>query len=196
MIFFLIAYIIQLVLRGVAQVVERYFREVEAASSSLVTPTQQTVRTSMVLTVFCYGDEENDHRTWANEHLTTTNQSEIRKAYLISVMATRKMIFAGECHMINKENFHVFNYVKKEEYTASMDGMRYMLKKKDTDEGAKLEVIIWPQPYCYAKTPEEKKQRTTFEFSPAGVEKAADWLNEQYTLQRPLWELSKKLNII
>ena len=26
--------------RGVAQVVERYFREVEAASSSLVTPTQ------------------------------------------------------------------------------------------------------------------------------------------------------------
>ena len=69
-------------------------------------------------------------------------------------------------------------------------------KKKEVEDDTKLEVIIWPQPYCYAKTPEENKQRTTFEFSPAGVEQAADWLNEQYELQRPLWELSKKLNIV
>lgn len=98
--------------------------------------------------------------------------------------------------MIDKDKFHIFNYIKKEEYTASMDGMRYMLKKKDTEDGTLLEVIIWPQPYSYAKTPEENKQRTTFEFSSAGVEQAADWLNEQYEQQRPLWELSKKLNII
>lgn len=100
--------------------------------------------------------------------------------------------------MIDKERFHVFNYVKREEYCASMDGMRYMLKKKEStnEEGQSqsvLEVIIWPEPYCYAKTPEEKKQRKEFAFSVAGVEEAADWLNEQYLLQKPLWELSKKL---
>jgi len=100
--------------------------------------------------------------------------------------------------MIEKERFHVFNYVKKEEYSASMDGMRYMLKKGEAEnsQGEKetvLEVIIWPEPYCYAKTPEEKKQRKNFAFSAAGVEDAADWLNEQYMLQKPLWELSKKL---
>ena len=100
--------------------------------------------------------------------------------------------------MIEKERFHVFNYIKKEEYCASMDSMRYMLKKQETtnDEGEKqtvLEVIIWPEPYCYAKTPEEKKQRKNFPFSPQGVEEAADWLNEQYLVQKPLWELSKKL---
>ncbi len=95
--------------------------------------------------------------------------------------------------MIEKEKFHIFNYIKKEEYTAGMDGMRYMLKKKETEDGAKLEVIIWPQPYCYAKTPEENKQRMEFDFSQAGVEEAADWLNEQYVQQKPLWELSKKL---
>lgn len=100
--------------------------------------------------------------------------------------------------MIDKERFHVFNYVKKEEYCASMEGMRYMLKKKETEteDGEKktvLEVIIWPEPYCYAKTEEEKKQRKDFSFSAQGVEEAADWLNEQYKLQRPLWELSKKL---
>ena len=34
---------------------------------------------------FCYGDEENGHRACTSEHLTTANQSEIRKAYLVSV---------------------------------------------------------------------------------------------------------------
>ena len=97
--------------------------------------------------------------------------------------------------MIDKEKFHVLNYVKKEEYCASMDGMRYMLKKKDAEEGAKLEVIIWPEPYCYAKTEEEKKQRREFPFTAEGVMEAADWLNEQYNEQRPLWEMSKKMQL-
>lgn len=95
--------------------------------------------------------------------------------------------------MIEKEKFHVLNYVKKEEYSASMDGMRYMLRKKETEEGTCLEVVIWPEPYCYAKTEESKKQRQNFPFSAEGVEAAADWLNEQYVEQKPLWELSKKM---
>lgn len=95
--------------------------------------------------------------------------------------------------MIDKEKFHVLNYVKKEEYSASMDGMRYMLKKKDTEEGSKLEVIIWPEPYCYFKTEEKNKQRMEFDFTTDGVLQAADWLNEQYISQKPLWELSKKM---
>ena len=36
--------------------------------------------------IFCYGDEENTHRACTQEYLTTANQSEIRKAYLVSVM--------------------------------------------------------------------------------------------------------------
>lgn len=95
--------------------------------------------------------------------------------------------------MIEKENFNVFNYVKKEEYCGSMEGMRYMLRKKDSGEGAKLEVIIWPEPFCYAKTEEEKKQRREFEFTTDAVAEAADWLNEQYLEQKPLWELSRTM---
>ena len=34
---------------------------------------------------FCHGDEENGHRACTNGHLTTADQSEIRKAYLASV---------------------------------------------------------------------------------------------------------------
>lgn len=95
--------------------------------------------------------------------------------------------------MIEKEKFHVLNYIKKEEYCGSMDGMRYMLKKKDDEDGAKLEVIIWPEPFCYAKTQEDKKQRREFSLTEEGVMEAADWLNEQYVEQKPLWELSKRM---
>ena len=35
--------------------------------------------------VLCYGDEENGHRACTSGHLTTANQSEIRRTYLVSV---------------------------------------------------------------------------------------------------------------
>ena len=91
--------------------------------------------------------------------------------------------------MLDKKKFHVLNYVKKEEYTGSMEGMRYMLKKKTAGEEMKLEVIIWPEPFGYGKTPEEKKQRMEFPFSTEGLEKAVDWMNEQYEVQGALWKV-------
>ena len=93
--------------------------------------------------------------------------------------------------MIEKEKFHILNYVKREEYTGSMDGMRYMLKKKATEEQTLLEVIIWPEPFGYAKTPEEKKQRTDFAFTEEGLAEAVDWMNEQYEQQRELWNVMR-----
>ncbi len=93
--------------------------------------------------------------------------------------------------MIDKDKFHVLNYVRKEEYTGSMDGMRYMLKKKEKEDGSALEVIIWPEPYCFSKTEEEKKQRRKFAFTPEGVMEAADYLNAVYQEQRPVWEKAK-----
>lgn len=96
-----------------------------------------------------------------------------------------------EGSMIDKDKFHVLNYVKKEEYTGSMDGMRYMLRKKTGEDETKLEVIIWPEPFGYAKTPEKKKQRMDFSFSPEGLEEAVDWMNEQNEEQRELWSVRK-----
>lgn len=90
--------------------------------------------------------------------------------------------------MIDKEKFHVLNYVKKEDYTGSMDGMRYMLKKKAAGEEMKLEVIIWPEPFGYGKTPDQKKQRKEFPFREDGLEQAVNWMNEQYEEQGALWK--------
>ena len=100
--------------------------------------------------------------------------------------------------MIDYDHFHVLNYVKKEEYTGSMNGMRYMLKKKvvprDDQEETCLEVIIWPEPYGYART-EEKKLRKDFPFSEDGLKEAVVYLNQQFEDQRVLWDLSSKLEM-
>lgn len=90
--------------------------------------------------------------------------------------------------MIKKENFNVLNYVKKEEYTGSMDGMRYMLKR----DGEEIVVTIWPEPNSYAHTSDDLKTVNRFPLSREGVESICDYLNEQYESQKELWELSKK----
>lgn len=89
--------------------------------------------------------------------------------------------------MLEKEKFNVLNYVKKEEYIGSMDGMRYMLRKK----GDELEVCIWPDPLSFAKTAEDLKLFKIFPLSKEGVSEACDYLNEQYICQKELWDLSK-----
>ncbi|MDE6606242.1 MAG: hypothetical protein K2K54_00590 [Lachnospiraceae bacterium] len=95
--------------------------------------------------------------------------------------------------MIDKENFHYFNYIKKEELSGSMEGMRYMLKKISDGDEDKLQVTIWQGPLNYHKTPEEKKKRIELPFSAEGVEMAADWLNEQYEADKAGWEKGKRL---
>ena len=91
--------------------------------------------------------------------------------------------------MIEKENFISLNMLKKEMYTGSYRGMRFALKKGGEKPEEVIEVIIWPEPYNFEKTPDEKKQHVTFPFSEDGKSQSMLWLKEQYELQRPLWEL-------
>ena len=85
--------------------------------------------------------------------------------------------------MIKAEEFNYLNYIKKEELTGSDTGMRYMLKKS----GDAIVVTIWPEPYCYAKTPENVKIRKEVPLSKEGVEEARNWLNEQHDKMKELW---------
>ena len=93
--------------------------------------------------------------------------------------------------MIDKETFHPLNYIKKEEYSGSMDGMRYMLKKMPSEDGNDLLVTIWPEPFGIHATDEEKKQYLRLPLTAEGVAEAADWLNEQYLGQKELWDKAK-----
>lgn len=89
--------------------------------------------------------------------------------------------------MIDKQTFHPLNYIKKEEYSGSMDGMRYLLKRdKDGEEDA-IRVTVWPEPLGIHKTPQEKQTSTLVPLTAEGVEQAADWLNDQYETRKDYW---------
>ena len=75
-------------------------------------------------------------------------------------------------------------YIKKDDFTGSFKGMRYRLSK--SAEG--MEAVIWPGPYNYIKTPEQKKQKKEFPLTLEGKEDAVKWLNEQYEMQKALWD--------
>ena len=78
------------------------------------------------------------------------------------------------------------NYIKKEPFTGGYNGMRYRLIKN----GDGMEVTIWPEPYNYLRTPDEKKQSKQFPLTVEGRDEAVTWLNEQYEQQKQLWDLA------
>ncbi|MCM1145514.1 MAG: hypothetical protein NC318_12030 [Blautia sp.] len=92
--------------------------------------------------------------------------------------------------MIDKETFHPLNYIKKEEYSGSMDGMRYLLKRVKGGTEDEIQVTIWPEPFGIHKTPEEEKESIRVPLTEEGVAQAADWLNMQYTEQKERWKES------
>ena len=94
--------------------------------------------------------------------------------------------------MIDKETFHPLNYVKKEEYSGSMDGMRYMLKKVKRGEEDVIQATIWPEPLGMLRTPEHLRVSVYFPLTAEGVEKSADWLNGQYESRKDYWLEKKK----
>ncbi len=86
---------------------------------------------------------------------------------------------------IEKEKFHILEFVKKSEYTGSMEGMRYMIARAGEDE---MEAVIWPEPRSYGATEEDLKIRKRFPLTKEGVEAVADYLNEQYEALSDLWK--------
>ena len=82
--------------------------------------------------------------------------------------------------MLARADFLSLNFVKKEDYTGSYQGMRYMLHQAEVEEEKKLRIYLWPEPFCFDVTPEEQKISEMFPFSEDGLAQGIDWMNEQY----------------
>ena len=52
-------------------------------------------------------------------------------------------------------------------------------KKKDGDEEAVLSAAVYPQPYCWEETEDEKKQIRDFPFTEEGRSEMIEWLNRK-----------------
>ena len=92
--------------------------------------------------------------------------------------------------MILREDILSMEYLKKSEYSGCHQGMRYRLEGISTEEGKQLKVTVWPEPFYFFKTPEEKKQSKVFAFAEDGVAEAVVWMNERLTQDHELWENS------
>ncbi|MBR3104641.1 MAG: hypothetical protein IKH46_12560 [Lachnospiraceae bacterium] len=69
------------------------------------------------------------------------------------------------------------NYIKKERYTGSNDGMRFMLEKKSAEgEEDRILVCLWPEPYSYEKTGEDQKRFREFPFTEDGLQSAVSYI--------------------
>ena len=82
--------------------------------------------------------------------------------------------------MLTREDFLSLNFVKKEDFTGSFQGMRFMLHQEETEEGKKLKVYLWSEPFGFEATPEKEKISQLFLFSEEGLAEAIDWMNENY----------------
>ena len=84
-------------------------------------------------------------------------------------------------------------YINRGVYTGSFSGMRYRMSKETREEEQKaLQVVIYPEPFSFACTPEEKKEYRDWPFTPEGIEEAVAYLNEQYESRREEWEEALK----
>ena len=84
-------------------------------------------------------------------------------------------------------------YINRGVYTGSYCGMRYRLSKETREEDAKaLQVVIYPEPFSFEKTPEEKKEYKDFPFTQEGFDEAIAYLNQQYDEKQEDWERALK----
>jgi hypothetical protein len=84
-------------------------------------------------------------------------------------------------------------YNKKAVLKASFGGMRYQIEQQAEEEEKYLLVTIWPEPFCFEKTPEENKQRQQFDYSEDGLDTAYQWLCSQYEEQKERWENARNI---
>ena len=86
--------------------------------------------------------------------------------------------------MLTRAAFLSLNFVKKEDYTGSYQGMRFLLHQELVDEKKQLKVYLWSEPFGFEATPEDQKIAKLFEFSDNGLDAAIEWMNEMYETVR------------
>ena len=71
---------------------------------------------------------------------------------------------------------------------ASFQGMRYQVERVVADEEKHLKATIWPEPFCFEKTADEKKESKEFAYSDEGLLALHQWLCDSYDTKKEKWE--------
>ena len=80
--------------------------------------------------------------------------------------------------------------LKREPFSGSHSGMRYIFRVDESKET--FTVTVYPEPWSFEKTPEEKKEHESFPMSDEGMDSAIEWLYHMYDQKKELWQESSK----
>lgn len=91
--------------------------------------------------------------------------------------------------MIQRDDILSMEYLKKTEFTGCHKGMRYRLEKAEGEDGeTKLKCTVWPEPFNFFMTSEDRKESEFFFFGEDGVVDAVAWMNDRLFLEKEKWE--------
>ena len=90
--------------------------------------------------------------------------------------------------MIERQDILSMEYLKKSSFTGCHQGMRYRLEGVSAEDGKKLRVTVWPEPFNFFSTPEEEKENAEFSFDEDGVMDAVAWMNDKLSEGKIKWE--------
>lgn len=100
--------------------------------------------------------------------------------------------------ILNRDSYGLTWYEHAQPYLGSFRGMRYRIARNPMEDvaltpadkkgDAEFEIIIWPEPFCFEETQEDKKTTAYFPFTEEGKAQMIDWLNRQYEERMPEWE--------
>lgn len=93
--------------------------------------------------------------------------------------------------MIDKKLIPV-NGLKKEPFSGSHRGMRYLFQGDDGKASTTFTVFIYPEPWCFEQTLDEKKESAVFPLTEEGMDQAVAWLWERYDADRERWSDAEK----
>lgn len=82
--------------------------------------------------------------------------------------------------------------LKKEPFSGSHNGMRYLFRGDDGKNSTTFTVFIYPEPWCFEQTPAEERQSATFPLTEDGMDQAIEWLVENYTSEQKRWNTALK----
>lgn len=88
-------------------------------------------------------------------------------------------------------------YNKNARLKASYKGMRYQVEQVAIEHGdgstvKKLKAYVWPEPFCFEKTPDQYKQSAEFEYNEEGLDAAYKWVCACYKDNQGKWEHAMK----
>ena len=77
--------------------------------------------------------------------------------------------------------------LKKEPFSGSHRGMRYLFRGDDGKASTTFTVFIYPEPWCFEQTPDNEKERAVFPLTGEGMDQAISWLFEKYETGKERW---------